>query len=245
MIGFDFADPESGISATLRPSGAAVVFDHDDVLAAETDATVRQDGEAAVVLELGKASLRLELAPVTGPVSLRGEHAGSEELSVCRVLGEFDGGGAGSKQISCLGIRTESASEPQVPGASLTRSIAIAFGDGGILAVRAARPQRADAHGEEEVVAALAQPDAEPMEIPEALLSTQYDGAGRQVRATVELWPEHESVPHPARRAAGTIVCGTSLALADRRLDIAFFRWSMEGKPGLGRYEILSTPTAA
>ncbi len=244
MIGFEFADSESGISAALRPSGAAVVFDHDDVLGAGTDASVQRDGEAGVALELGQASLRVELAPVTGPVSLRGEHTGSEELTVCRVLGDLDGP-TGAKQISCLGIRTESTSEPDVDTVSMTRSIAIAFGDGGILALRAARPPRAEDHGEEEVVATLAQPGAEPVQFPEALLSTQYDSDGRQVRATLELWPEQESAPQPGRRVAGTIVCGTSLALSDRRLDIAFFRWSMEGRPGLGRYEVLSTPAAS
>ncbi len=122
----------------------------------------------------------------------------------------------------------------------LTRSIAVAFSDGGILALRAVRPAGGEAHAEEKVLAVLAEPDLEPTRFEETLLSTQYDGEGRQVRATLELWPEQDSAPRPARRAAGTIVCGTSLDLAERRLDVAIFRWSMEGKPGLGRYEVLS-----
>lgn len=240
MIGFDFADPESGISATLRPSGAAVVFDHDDVIAASTEAEPDESGDEGVIaLELDGASVRVELTPIGVPIALRGERAGSEQLSVCRVLGDLRIGGE-SRQVSCLGIRTEEAGAPDDGEVGLTRSIAVAFSDGGILALRAARPAGAGAHDTEEVVAALAGPDAEPVEVPEALLSTQYDGEGRQVRATVELWPQRDSVPHPARRAAGRIVCGTSLSLGERRLDIAIFRWSMEGRPGLGRYEIIS-----
>jgi len=66
------------------------------------------------------------------------------------------------------------------------------------------------------------------------------DDAGRQLRSTIELWPEEAEEPRPPICVAGSIVCGTSLALGERRLDLAFFRWSMDGRPGLGRYEILS-----
>jgi hypothetical protein len=78
------------------------------------------------------------------------------------------------------------------------------------------------------------------VQVREPLLSTQYDAAGRQVRATLELWPEQGEEPRPPLRAAGAIICGTSIEVDGRRLDVAFFRWSMNGRPGLGRYEILS-----
>ena len=54
--------------------------------------------------------------------------------------------------------------------------------------------------------------------------------------AGLELYETEES---PARRAAGEAVCGTTLDLGRLRLDCAFFRWRMEGREGVGRYDVL------
>jgi hypothetical protein len=243
MMGFDFADPERGLCGTLRPSGAAVVFDHDQVLAASPEADAKLgdgSGEATANVELDGVSLRLELSRLGGPVSLRGERAGAEEVAVCRVLGELRQGDRG-QQLACLGIRSDGVSEADPREISLTRSIAIAFSDGGVLALRGARPRDAADHGDEELIAVVADPDGEATLVREPLLSTHYDDAGRHVRATLELWPEQEDEPRPPLRAAGSIVCGTSISLGERQLNVAFFRWSMSGRPGLGRYEVLST----
>jgi len=241
MMGFDFADPESGLSGTVRPSGAAVLFDHADVLVAGTEASAQvgdAGGVATAALQMDGVSVQLELSRLGGPLSLRGERAGSEELAACRMLGELRHDGE-TRRIACIGVRSDAATEADPQEVALTRSIAVAFGDGGLLAARAARPAGATEHGDEEILAALADSDGAVTQIREALLSTQYDEGGRHVRATLELWPEQEADPRPPSRAAGSIVCGTSLALGDRRLDIAFFRWSMDGRPGLGRYEVL------
>jgi hypothetical protein len=244
MMGFDFADPERGLSGTFRPSGAAILFDHDEVLAASADASAKLGeggGDATASVELEGVSIQLELSRIGGPVSLRGERAGAEEVAVCRVLGELRRGGE-TQQLACLGIRSEAVSEADPAEVSLTRSIAVAFSDGGVLALRAARPRGTRDHGDEELIAVVADPDGEATQVREPLLSTQYDDAGRHVRATLELWPEQAEEPRPPLRAAGSIVCGTSLMVGERRLNIAFFRWSMGGRPGLGRYEILSAP---
>ena len=122
-----------------------------------------------------------------------------------------------------------------MPGeADLRRSVAIAFADGGLLALLAARPPGVDGHGAEEVVARLTDPEGE-VAISEALLSTQYDEEGHHCRANIELWREGE-LP---MRAAGTIVCGASVEVGELRVETAFFRWSLDGRPGLGRYEIV------
>ena len=76
----------------------------------------------------------------------------------------------------------------------------------------------------------------EPMRVEDPRLSTGYDGEQRQRRAGLELWLDEES---HARRAAGEVVCGTSLDLGRLRLDCAFLRWHMEGREGVGRYDIL------
>jgi hypothetical protein len=242
VIGFDFADPERGLFGTCRPSGPAILFDHEDVLAASADAQPRLadgDGDAIAALDLDGISVQLELSRIGEPVSLRGERSGSEELVVCRVLGELLQGGD-ARRLACLGVRLEAVSDADPGDVALTRSIAVAFSDGGILALRAARPRGASDHGEEEITAAMSDPEGEVTQVREPLLSTQYDAAGRHVRANLELWPEQAEEARPPLRAAGSIVCGTSLAVGERRLDLAFFRWSMDGRPGLGRYEVLS-----
>lgn len=246
MMGFDFADPESGLSGTVRPSGATVLFDHAEVLAAGTSSAQLDDtgGGASAGLEIDGVSVQLELSRLGGPVSLQGERAASEELAACRMLGELRRDGE-TRRIACIGVRSDASDAADQQEVGLARSIAVAFADGGLLAASAARPTGATNHDEDEVVAAVADPDGAVTQVREALLSTQYDDAGRHVRATLELWPDQDDDPRPPLRAAGSIVCGTSLASGDRRLDIAFFRWSMGGTPGLGRYEVLHPAAAA
>jgi hypothetical protein len=240
MTGLDFADPERGISGTLHHSGAAVFFDHDQVLAASGGGTGMDVAEGAARIEIDGLTGTLELSRLGEPLELEGDRGGSERLVVCRVLGELRKGNQ-THEIASLGVRSELTSEPEPDQVSLERSIAVAFSDGGLLALRATRPAGAETHGDEEIVAAVAGADGEVTQVREPLLSTQYDAAGRQVRATLELWPQEGSEPRPPLRAAGSIVCGTSLSLGQRRLDVAFFRWSMDGRPGLGRYEVLNS----
>ncbi|MEK6277781.1 MAG: hypothetical protein AABM29_07205 [Actinomycetota bacterium] len=241
MTGFDFADPERGLSGTVRRSGAALLFDHEDVLAASPEASVElgdSDDTTSARVSLDGVTLELELAPVGQSVSLETEGLGAEEMTVCRVLGELRRDGA-AEEVACLGVRSAGGSEPDFSQLELTRSVAVAFSDGGMLALRAARPRGAQGHGDERTAAVVASADGEVTRIEQALLSTQYDEAGRHVRATLELWAAGPE-PGPPLRAAGSIVCGTSLALGDQRLDVAFFRWSISGRPGLGRYEVLA-----
>ena len=76
-----------------------------------------------------------------------------------------------------------------------------------------------------------------PLAVAEPLLSTTYDRDHRQLRAGFELWPD---VEHGyARRGAGEVLCGTSLDLGRLRMDCSFFRWRMEGREGVGRYDVL------
>lgn len=245
MSAFDFADAERGLAGTVRRPATALLFDHEDVLAASPDAEVELgdgDGAAPARARLDGVSLEVELAPVGQRVRLRTEALGVEELQVCRVLGEL-GRGGDRDELACLGIRYGGEAAPDFSRLGLVRSIAIVFSDGGMLALRAVRPRDAQGHGDEEVVAVVCDPEAGIAEIDEVLLSTQYDEAGRQVRANLELWEPGEG-PGAPLRAAGSIVCGTSLALGEQRLDLAFFRWSMGGRPGLGRYEVLAGPDA-
>jgi hypothetical protein len=104
------------------------------------------------------------------------------------------------------------------------------------VAMTAARPARAKGHGDDDRWAALLAPEA-TQRVDDPRLSTTYDGDGRQRRAGLELWMDEDS--GHARRAAGTVLCGSTLELGQLRLDCAFMRWTMEGATGVGRYDVL------
>lgn len=117
------------------------------------------------------------------------------------------------------------------------RSIGIVFSDGGLLALSAMRPEAADGHGDERVAAVLCDPDGAPIEVSEALLSTEYGSDGVQRRATLELWLDDEDAQ--PLRGAGTLISASAVEQPGLRGDIAFFRWSLEGREGLGHYEVV------
>jgi hypothetical protein len=122
-------------------------------------------------------------------------------------------------------------------GQIVRRSIGIAFSDGGLLALSAVRPSAADGHGEEAVAAVLCGPDGAPAEVTETLLSTEYGPDGVQRRATLELWLDGDD--GQPLRGAGTLISASSLQHPGLQAEIAFFRWSLEGREGLGHYEIV------
>lgn len=121
-------------------------------------------------------------------------------------------------------------------GQIVRRSIGIVFSDGGLLALTAHLPDGARAHGEEEIAAVLCDPDGAPLRFEESLLSTEYGSDGVQRRVTLELWPDTEEM-RPLR-GAGTLINSISVRRTDLDSEIAFFRWSVEGREGLGTYEV-------
>lgn len=125
----------------------------------------------------------------------------------------------------------------QGPGQIQRRSIGVVFSDGGLLALSAARPAGAGGHGEERVSAVLCDPDAAPIEVSEALLSTEYGEDGVQRRATLELWVDGEE--GQPLRGAGSLISAAKVRQEGLNVDIAFFRWSVEGRDGLGHYEVV------
>jgi hypothetical protein len=118
----------------------------------------------------------------------------------------------------------------------LRRSIGIVFADGGLLAITSALPEGTSEHGEEVVAAVLCDPDAAPVSFDEALLSTEYGEDGVQRRVTLELWPNADD-GRPLR-GAGTLISSVKVERRGLNAEIAFFRWSVEGREGLGTYEV-------
>lgn len=121
-------------------------------------------------------------------------------------------------------------------GQIVRRSIGVVFSDGGLLALTSSLPAGGRAHGDEEITAVLCDPDGAPATFEEALLSTEYGEDGVQRRVTLELWPDIEEM-RPLR-GAGTLISSVSVRKQGLDAQIAFFRWSIEGREGLGTYEV-------
>jgi hypothetical protein len=122
-------------------------------------------------------------------------------------------------------------------GSIVRRSIGVVFTDGGLLALSAARPAGGRGHGDETVAAVLCGADGAPIDVSEALLSTEYGPDGVQRRATLELWLADDDT-QPVR-GAGSLISASEVNHPGVTGTIAFFRWALEGREGLGHYEIL------
>lgn len=268
-VTFAFGDPAAKLYGLARvshggdgPNGLAVLYAGDKPVAAgagggdaAADATDWSDVTAAgvrtaVVRPLeewtvrwqgqdGALDLRFEarsapaaLAPES-PVARVGGMAGYDQL--CQVTGSVSHGGR-THQIRCLGQRGQLWGTPDWSKIELARTVSAWLGEDRALTLTAVRPAKAKGHLDE-AVSGFVFESGEPVEIFDPRLSTTYDGEHHQRRAGLELWMNEEG--DYARRAAGEVVCGTSLHLGDQRLDSAFFAWRMEGREGVGRYDVL------
>ena len=124
-------------------------------------------------------------------------------------------------------------------GRIVRRSIGIVFDDGALLALTSSLPERGRGHGDEEVTAIFCDPEGEPLPFEESLLSTEYDADGVQRRVTLELWPDVEDM-RPVR-GAGSAIASVRVRRHELDSQIAFFRWSVEGREGRGTYEVART----
>ncbi len=158
-----------------------------------------------------------------------GGMAGHEQL--CRVSGT-----AAGHKIDCLGQRGRTWGVADWSRIALTRSLAAWLEEGTSLTVAAVRPTGAESHADEATWGALLDADG-AVAVADPRVSTTYDGDGHQRRAGLELWVSQDD-DYP-RRGAGQILCGSSVELGQLRLDCAFFVWQVDGREGVGRYDLL------
>lgn len=262
-----FGDPAQRVYGLARlgisddgVSGLAVLFDGTDTVAAHAEGGL--DGadlawddltagrvHHAVLEPLRSWSVRfdggdgtgfdLRLAATSAPAeadaaadaAMVGGMVGYEQL--CAVEGVVRIGGR-DRAVHCAGQRGHAWGAPDWRRLDLVRTVSVWLGDGEGVLLSGVRPTGAmpDIEAREAVLVA----GGEPRPVPETHLSTTYDAEGRQRRAGIELWTDPERWPH---RAAGEVLCGSSLDLGRLRYDCAFFGWRMEGRVGVGRYDIL------
>jgi hypothetical protein len=196
--------------------------------------TVRYDGERAG-FDLRFDALSAPAVLEAGdPAARAGGMEGYEQL--CRVTGTVRVGER-TMDVACLGQRGHLWGTPDWERIELARTITAWLGEDQAVALTAVRPAGGRVRHLHEPTAAWIVEHGEPLAVAEPRLSTGYDSERRQRRAGLELWIDEES-GYP-RRAAGEVVCGTTLDLGRLRLDTAFFRWRMEGRAGVGRYDVL------
>ena len=189
-----------------------------------------------VTLVIDALTAPLEFEPDDASVQAGGL-AGYEQL--VHVHGEIETPG-GRHAVDALGQRSRAYGEVDWSRLALARTVSAWVDDRRAVALQSIRPAKASDHEHEATTAWLITDGGEgavAFNVAEPRLSTTYDGDGRQRRAGLELWlTEDDDFP---RRAAGSVVAGASLDLGELRLDVAFLDWSMDGRHGAGRYELL------
>ena len=220
-VSLAFFDGEREVHGSLR-SGVAVLFEGDRARTLDEPPEItRANGSWSAA---AGEELALEFEACAPPVDLGGTTA-----SVCRVRGR-----AGATEVDCLGTAGETTAPPQWAELDALRTVSALFEEGQAVLAAARRPRGALGHGQELITAHLLNA-GEPVAVEDARLSTVYDGEGRQRSAGIELWLPAEDFP---RRATGTVQAGLSLSLEGLHVHIAVFAWRMEGRDGLGAYDV-------
>lgn len=189
-----------------------------------------EDGGFDLRFEACSAPAGLDLE---GPVARAGAIEGYDQL--CRVSGTASHGGR-MHQVRCLGQRGQAWGDPTARRIELERTVCAWLGDDRALTLTALRPAKSKGHFDEALSGFMFE-DGKPVKIADPRLSTTYDGELRVRRAGLELWMDDEG--EHGHRVAGEALCGTSLDLGEQRLESAFFAWRMEGRSGVGRYDVL------
>ena len=217
-----FFDPDRELYGTAR-SGATLLFHGREPAGHADGPEVTEDGDGWRAELAERLSLRIE--PVSPEADLQGVTA-----RICRVTGEVDG-----TNVDCLGTFSITSIAPHWEELQAVRSISALVDEGSGLLALARRPRDAIGHGDEQVTAGLFI-DGELHQVEEARISTVYDGDGRQRSAGLELWVPGEDYP---RRGSGQVIAGSSLDLDGLQVHVAVFRWRLDGREGIGAYELM------
>jgi hypothetical protein len=196
-----------------------------------------EDGASGFALRFEALSPPATATP-EAPAAVAGGTQGYEQL--CRVSGFATVDGE-AVAVDCLGQRGHTWGTPEVERIELTRCVSAWLDPELAVAVTAARPRRAKSHADEIVAGSLfasldEDETVEAIAVDETRLSTTTDAEGRVRRAGIELFLDEDD---PGHRAAGAVLCGTTLDLGRLRLECSFLAWRMEGRTGVGRYEVL------
>jgi hypothetical protein len=221
-ITLSFHDTAHELHGTVR-SGMTLLFDAGAPSTVDVEATFERSGD-------GWTAAVGDALTLTFTASSPGVDLGGASTWVGRATGRV-----GSRALDCIGVATETVDPPSWSELDALRSVAAVFDEGNAVLALARRPRGSYGHGEE-LVRGWIRRDGEPLAIEEARISTVYDGDGRQRKAGLELWMPGEDFP---RRASGSARAGASITLEGLRVHAAVFDWRMEGRDGIGGYDIV------
>ena len=232
------ADPATklcGLAWRLGDARGGLLFAGGEAERAEAELN---DSEEAVELKLTAANSSCEatLTPRPGALTVvtdEGSAAADGSLDVAPCAAHVKLVAGETRRLDCAGHITR---WERWPGADVetVRHLAMASGDGTVLVFAATRPRGATGHGDEETQAWLVDAEGTITPFGEALLSTEYDGAGVQRRFNLELWPtDPES---PLLREAGT-----ALGEVENGVAATVFEFAGDAGSGLGGY-LIQTP---
>jgi hypothetical protein len=220
-LALSFFDLAHDIHGTAR-SGATILFEGRKPVALPEGPEIAESGDGWRAELEGQFSLSLE------PVSDAAELAGVRAF-VVRVRGEASG-----RTVDGLGTLSETKVPPRWDDLEAVRTISALVDERHALLAVARRQRGALGHGQELVRAALID-DGAPLPVEDARISTVYDSGGRQRSAGLELWLPGEEYP---RRGSGLVIAGSSLDLDGLQVHAAVFRWRLDGREGVGAYEL-------
>jgi hypothetical protein len=229
-LALSFFDAAHDIHGTAR-SGATILFEGRKPVALPEGPSIEASGEGWRAELPGRLSLELE--PVAAEADL-----GDVRARLVRVRGE-----AAGRRVDALGTLSETRVPPRWEELDALRSISALVDERHALLLLARRPRDAVGHGDEEITARLIEDDA-VLEVETARISTVYDSSGHQRSAGLELWVPGEDY---ARRGSGLVIAGSSLDLEGLHVHAAVFRWRLDGREGIGAYELMqrTEPPAA
>jgi len=221
VVSLAFFDGEREVHGSLR-SGVAVLFEGEGGRTLDEPPEIeRHEGSWRAT---SGEELDLAFEPTSPAVDLGGATA-----RLCRVRGRVAGA-----EVDCPGTAGETSTPPEWSELDALRTVSALFDEGNAVLAVARRPRGSFGHGQELITAHLLTA-GEPVAVEDSRISTVYDGEGRQRSAGLELWLPAEDFP---RRASGTVRAGLSLSLEGLRVHVAVFDWRMEGRDGLGAYEV-------
>ena len=260
---FAFGDPVKAVYGLARlavgadgASAMAVIYEGNFTMAGGRQAGVAVDGESWEDVRVTGVSTTTETPLEAWTITYEGDDGAGYDLrfgaisTPARVqAGGLDGyeqlaavrgtvtHGGRSVEVNCLGQREHVWGVPDLDRIEVARSLSAWLGADRAVMLTAVRPARAKQRHLDEVLSGWIIEGDEPRTIADPRLSTTYDGDLRQQRAGLELWLDEEATV--SRRVSGEVVCGTTIDIGDLRLDTAFFAWRMEGREGVGLYDVL------
>lgn len=232
---FDLPGGLGGLAWELGERGG-LVLSGEQVSDGEVEISER-DGRTEIALTAPGGKLEASLAPRVDPLSPKGPDGspppgGGLEAALCTAAVRGPGSG---RSRQCTGHLSRWRKDPSARAGTF-RHLAVEAPEGALIVVVSVGASGA-AHGEEEIAAWLLGAEGGASAYGEALLSTQYDDTGSQMRMGLELWPQGTD---QTDRAVATRGAGTALGVeaGEGAISAALMRCSVDGAEGLGSYLI-------